>query len=137
MTRLARAMRLTPPFSQIVRGAVSGLLRAAKNQNHICWLEVRSAYPEAVYTPGVVSISNEHAGCQSLGERVSPQTPLFSTYLSPRSRENSPPHTTAGKAATRIVKGKRTIEGRGNARCKRRSSAPLVLYQAKIRHSGV
>ena len=25
--------RLTPPFSQMARGAVSGLLRAAKNQN--------------------------------------------------------------------------------------------------------
>ena len=35
--------QLTPPFNQTVRGAVSGLLRAAKNQNHMCCVEVRSA----------------------------------------------------------------------------------------------
>lgn len=117
-TRFTRAKGLTPPFSQTVRGAVSGLLRASKNQNHICWVEVRSAYPEAVYTSGVVSTSSEHTGYQRSGERVSPQTPLFSTYLRPRSWDrNSPPNTTAGRVATRIVKGKRTIEGRRNAHC--------------------
>ena len=54
--RFREAEKLTPPFNQIVSGAVSGSLRAAKNQNHMCCVEVRSAYPEAVYTPGVVSV---------------------------------------------------------------------------------
>jgi len=37
------AKQLTPPFNQIVSGAVSGLWRAAKNQNHMCCVEVKSA----------------------------------------------------------------------------------------------
>jgi len=44
-----------PPFNHIAKGAVSALLRAAKYQNHILSLEVRSPYPDAWYTPGVVS----------------------------------------------------------------------------------
>ena len=38
-----------------MRGAVSGLLRAAKNQNQMLSFDVRSPYPDAWYTPGVVS----------------------------------------------------------------------------------
>lgn len=34
---------LTPPFSQILSGAVDALLRASKNQNHMLWLAFKSA----------------------------------------------------------------------------------------------
>ena len=88
--------------------------------------------------------------------RVLPQTPLFSTYLRPRSWDvtssatvsttfprtgvlagvpptmppwtgNSPPNTMVGRAAARIVKGKRIIEGRGSVDGRGRRRAPLVL----------